>query len=525
MSPDEKEVRKILDQSPISYRDLSQEDIELAVNRVWENLASGVVVTSERAQRSADSLPARPALTQRRSHWLAVAAAVAAIVMAAILPTRILQGAPAVLEDAEGKRGIQYGELVRPVGDMSAMLSIKDGPRVETRSMSEFSLEHTDDGGTRIRLKEGGLIVDASSESRANLYVETKDMTALVSGAVSLVKAEAEGSRIAAIGGEIRVQQGTTEKKLRPGEQVATSPAMELVPVKQEVAWSRHAESHAALFEQAVTEATFELASIKPSPVSVPLPQNQGQGGMGGGGGGAMTNAEFCLGISPQIDPRRFTVRSATVYELIDGAYGISDCRPEVGFISGGPDWTRSQRFEIQALIPEGSQSYTSSEFRHGNAPGLQRMLQNLLEQRFKLSLRRETKEMRVYNVVVANPGKMKASQDQTPVPDPTPDARRAARGTPLRGDLMIWPFRGLLEGTSISMPQLLQQLQPRLNRPLVDRTGLIGLFDIHVQVETGQQPIDSVTQVLNGLGLKLESATSTVEVLVIQHVEQPSEN
>ena len=152
-------------------------------------------------------------------------------------------------------------------------------------------------------------------------------------------------------------------------------------------------------------------------------------------------------------------------------------------------------------------------------------MLQNLLEQRFKLSLQRETKAVRVYNVVVANPGKMKASQDQTPVPDPTPDAIRAARGTPLRGQLAIWPFRGLLEGTSISMSQLLQTLQPRLNRPVVDRTDLIGLFDIRVQLESSPQPIDSVTQVLNELGLKLESATGTVEVLVIQHVEQPSEN
>jgi hypothetical protein len=63
---------------------------------------------------------------------------------------------------------------------------------------------------------------------------KTKDIKALVSGAVSLVNAEEEGSRIAAIGGEVHVQQGTTEKKLRPGEQVASSPGMALVPVKQE---------------------------------------------------------------------------------------------------------------------------------------------------------------------------------------------------------------------------------------------------------------------------------------------------
>src|SRR5688572_29303386 len=182
------------------------------------------------ASRKSDS--AHPARI-RRWQWPALAAALAAIVMAVILPTRILQGAPAVLEDSEGKRNIQYDELVRPAGDSSAMLSMRDGSRVETRSMSEFSLERTSDGGTSIRLKEGGLIVNAAAENRAKLYVETKDIKALVSGAVSLVKAGEEGSRIAAIGGEIRVQEGTMEKKLRSGEQVATSPLLELVPMKE----------------------------------------------------------------------------------------------------------------------------------------------------------------------------------------------------------------------------------------------------------------------------------------------------
>src|SRR5437762_12432440 len=77
-----------------------------------------------------------------------------------------------------------------------------------------------------------------------NLYVQTKDMVASVSGAVSLVKAEEQGSRVAAIGGEVLVQQGTTEKRLRPGEQVTTNPKMESLPVKGEVAWSREAVAH-----------------------------------------------------------------------------------------------------------------------------------------------------------------------------------------------------------------------------------------------------------------------------------------
>src|SRR6185436_882731 len=232
---------KFLDQSFARFRGVSAPPDDPSWERILERL-------KEAPEAAADS--ARPVIVAVRRtqiwQWPAVAAVVVAIIMAVILPTRNLQGAPAVLEDSEGKRNIQYDELVRPAGDRSAMLSMRDGSRVETRSMSEFSLERTDDGGTRIRLKEGGLIVDASAENRANLYVQTKDITALVSGAVSLVKAEEEGSRIAAIVGEIRVQQGTTEKKLTPGQQVASNPKMETISVKEELAWSHQAVEHVA---------------------------------------------------------------------------------------------------------------------------------------------------------------------------------------------------------------------------------------------------------------------------------------
>src|SRR6185436_970193 len=161
------------------------------------------------------------------------------------------------------------------------------------RSMSELSLERAEDG-VRIRLNNGGVIVDAADQHAENLYVLTRDMVASVTGAVSLVKAEQQGSRVASIGGEVRVQQGSVEKTLRSGEQVATNPKMESISVKEELAWSREAIAHTAMLQQATPPTpsspsqapkeerlAFEVATIRPA---VPPPTPAGPNARGGGG-------------------------------------------------------------------------------------------------------------------------------------------------------------------------------------------------------------------------------------------------
>jgi hypothetical protein len=87
---------------------------------------------------------------------------------------------------------------------------------------------------------------------------QTKDVTVSVVGTVFLVNAEEEGSQVAVIEGEVRVQHGAAERKLRPGEQVATGPSMEPQPVKEEISWSRNAEAHAVLLAQ--SSATLAAA-------------------------------------------------------------------------------------------------------------------------------------------------------------------------------------------------------------------------------------------------------------------------
>src|SRR5262249_47315033 len=140
---------------------------------------------------------------------------------------------------------IDFGETLNSNG-AGAVFGLADGSRVEMRADSELSLERADDG-VRIRLSKGSVIVNAEKQRVGrHLFVQTRDVTVSVVGTVFFVNAETEGSRVAVIEGEVRVQQGDTEKKLHPGEQVATSPALAARPVPEEIAWSRHAESHLA---------------------------------------------------------------------------------------------------------------------------------------------------------------------------------------------------------------------------------------------------------------------------------------
>jgi len=254
------------------------------------------------------------------------------------------------------------------------------------------------------------------------------------------------------------------------------------------------------------TRDAFEVVSVK---ASGPPP-----GARVGGPG----SAGPCTAGPIQIDPQRFAAGSVTTLRLITWAYGIRDCRPELGLVSGGPSWIRSEYFDVQGILPEGTPSYSLQQLTNGEALKLQAMLQTMLIDRFKLTVRRETVEIRVLNLVVARPGKMQPAREQSSL---------GPRGAPPRGTLLM--SNGVFQGTSIPLSMLVTVLQARLENFVVDRTGLTGLFDIRIPVElepsTLVMPPDAIPQVLDGLGLKVESGRAPVQVLVIDRVEEPTEN
>jgi len=241
------------------------------------------------------------------------------------------------------------------------------------------------------------------------------------------------------------------------------------------------------------------------------------------------------MGTISQIDPKRFVVTNATLIRLITWAYGIRECRLEMGVVSGATGWMTSDRFDVQAVIPDGAPEYGRRQFETGEAPKLQLMLQNLMGDRFKLRLRYEMKEMAAYDLVIAKEGKLKASEDQTPPPEPYSVGPRGLGialgpgGIPPRGITLLG--NGVYQGRAISMSTLAQSLQAQSDRPVIDKTGLKGYFDIRVPVEFGADPtapggrLDVNAQILDGLGLKLESSRARIEVLVIDRAEKPTEN
>jgi uncharacterized protein (TIGR03435 family) len=466
---------------------------------------------------------------------------------------------------------IGFGDTVRSNGGLGGILALADGSRVEMRSQSELSLERADDG-VRIRLARGGIIVNAATQRSGHLYVQTRDVTVSVVGTVFLVNADEEGSRVAVIEGEVRVQQGDIERNLRPGEQVITNPGMERLPVAEGLAWSRQAEARVALLQQAMSSAAsqtsavqvptadrvaFEEISIRPSgPAAPPAP-----GARGGGGGRNSRPAESgcvfdSMGYSYQLDPRRFAVTRVTLLHL--AAYTIPNPKflpgqeqrrsdvncgvlTNTGLLSGGPDWIRTDMWDVVASIPEGV--LTGSP--RLTDPVVQQMLRTMLAERFNVVIRRETREVPVYLLKVGKDGPkfngqspMAANRDpdRGPVmmllgPDgkPTPAADLPP---PPEGAINIIGFY-LFGARNISMTQWADHLFGLDGRPVLDRTGLTGRHDFHYEDPAGRpRSLDVLPAagsldraVVKAMGFELEESRAPYDVWAIERAERPTEN
>ncbi len=143
---------------------------------------------------------------------------------------------------------IEGGQLVR-AGSQGGGIALLDGSRIELSPLAELSIVHASDG-MRVRLGSGTVIVTAAKQRSGHLYVETKDLLVSVVGTVFSVSAEAVGSRVSVIEGEVHVQQGQNVQTLLPGQQASTSPALGPLPVETELKWSKSAGELVALLQQ-----------------------------------------------------------------------------------------------------------------------------------------------------------------------------------------------------------------------------------------------------------------------------------
>jgi uncharacterized protein (TIGR03435 family) len=162
-------------------------------------------------------------------------------------------------------------------------------------------------------------------------------------------------------------------------------------------------------------------------------------------------------------------------------------------------------------------------------------MLQALLEDRFKLKVHRESKEIPVYALVVARGGpRLEATKEGSCTPaDPTQGPPPIVPGQPVPCGYIGQAKGGDgIEAVGVTMASVCQIFSVQLHRAIIDKTGLTGRFSYHLPFNTpppGASGDDEQFAVAVGalqkLGLKVESAKGTAEFIVIDHVERPSEN
>jgi uncharacterized protein (TIGR03435 family) len=274
-----------------------------------------------------------------------------------------------------------------------------------------------------------------------------------------------------------------------------------------------------------ISRPTFDVASIKLNT----------QCDTGGPSGGMST-------------PGRIALECADLRDLILTAYGIygNGANPTSGSfrmqVVGGPAWMDSTRYDIVAKPA-------------GNPPRSEMygpMLQSLLEDRFGLRVHRETKEGPVYLLTLAKNGpKLHATKEGTCViadinhPPEAGNALTRVCGKPkIRSGGPVVTVD--ISGATIA--NLCSQLGIVMDREVIDRTGIAGRFDIHLEVtpadmqpkfvaghaieQQGQLRADDKdagpsisTALQQQLGLKLETGRGPVQVIVVDRIERPTDN
>lgn len=227
----------------------------------------------------------------------------------------------------------------------------------------------------------------------------------------------------------------------------------------------------------------------------------------------------------------RLTITGAPLYMIIAAAYNVSFQSPR---LSGGPDWIREARYDIEATAEKGSIPAELSPKEQDAKMRL--MLQALLADRFHLTMRHESKEVPVYAVVV-NKGGPKLQKSETEAKDCAEPGKEG--GVPCHR-FMGGQGRGL-NGQAVNIADLAGFVENWSDRPVLDKTSLQGLFDIKSE---GWAPLipsggphgggeenladpsrPTLFTIFEQLGLKLEPQKAPVDIYVIEKVERPSEN
>ncbi len=264
-------------------------------------------------------------------------------------------------------------------------------------------------------------------------------------------------------------------------------------------------------FAQQAGRPAFEVASVKP-------------------------NTSVSSGDFVRIHPGgTLDIQNVPLRGIIRTAYEVQDFQ-----IADGPGWMNRERYDIVAKA--------QSDFSFDE---MTRMLRTLLEDRFRLKVHRAKREGPVYELTLARSG-LKIERNgncvprdpSQPLPSNVAGQKRVNYCGNVRGGRQTLDGEGIpiAAAADSGLASLSGRLSAIVGRTVIDKTGLTGRFDVHLQWSDeglSARPGDAVepnpsddgnrpslfTAVQEQLGLRLESAKGPVDVLVIDHVEKPDAN
>jgi uncharacterized protein (TIGR03435 family) len=246
-------------------------------------------------------------------------------------------------------------------------------------------------------------------------------------------------------------------------------------------------------------------------------------------------NIGKCTPDQLQATPSGFRMTNCPLMMALVTAY-VPTTGEALGFLVGDrivgmPDWMRSERYDIDARISEADAEAWKNPVRQKEM--LRAMLQTLLGERCNLAALREMKDKPTYALVLGKNGlKLKAAE--TADLDALHARYPNAMALPGTGGLFAPGKNGGTDLYGVTTGTLSLVLSSDYaGRPVVDKTGLSGRYNIQLPRQqsltaaddAGADAAPTIFAVLEGLGLKLETQKNQVEMLVVDHVERPSEN